>query len=160
MTAWMRKLRALAKLSALGGVVGAVIGVLWVVVSWLLGYSWLNLATLFWGMALCGAMGSLATALLAGATALLESGKTLGNLSVVRAAVTGVVGGAAAPVLVALAMAGTAGLQAQGLLVVAGVGGMLGGALAAGAVASAKRAAAKLRDPTALALEASSPDQS
>lgn len=159
MTTWMRKLRALARLSGIGGIVGAVLGVTWSVGSWLLGYSWLNLATLVWGGAVGGGMGAATGAFFAGATAVLEDGKDLREISVSRAAIMGVIGGALSPVLVMLAVAGTAGLGAQGLLTVAGASGALGGTLVAGAVASAKLARPRLRDPAALALPPSHPDQ-
>ncbi len=54
MTTCLRKIRAIGVLGVIGGSVGAVLGVIWVVASWLLGYSWLNTATLLWGVALCG----------------------------------------------------------------------------------------------------------
>lgn len=143
MSGWRRRLRGLAGLSAVGGVVGAVIGFCWVLVAGLLGGGVLDLATLLWGAGLVGGLGALSAGALGGALAVLDDGKSVAELSSVKAGLLGAAGGVGvtfAVVTVLMAGAGFGGVVPFGFLL---MGALLGGTFGVGAVAAAKRSARK-----------------
>ena len=142
---WIRKLRGVAGLSAVGGAIGAVFGVFWKLGATMWGFGTLGLAGVAWSVVLWSGTGILAAG---GVAALIATSRSVGSVREVSTWKVGACGalmGAGAPALVVLLMAGSVSFSATALA--AGVTGVLGGLLGAGLVEAAKRADMMELDP-------------
>ncbi len=143
MNGWWTKLRGFIGLASVGAVAGALLGcgvLVWLEVR---GYDALTLANVLGVSALYGGLGAVTTSVLAGALAVLESGKSVADLSLLRAGTWGAIGGAVASLLVLGVVLAITGGEAQGVLRLMATAATGGGALGLGVVGSARRAARK-----------------
>ncbi len=138
MTGFLRRLRGLLGLSAVGGTVGGILGVVYAFVTSFLGLGSIAFGSVGWTAALWAGFGAAAAGGVGLVLATLESRRSLGELSAGRAALGGAVVGALAPLAVVFALTG--GIYVSGVSFVAGLSGLLGAGLGAGFVSMAKRA--------------------
>lgn len=143
MTTWWTKLRGFLGLASAGAVVGGVLGCAVLVWLELRGYDALTLANVLGVSGLYGSLGAVTTSVLAGALAVLESGKSVAELSLWRAGTWGAIGGAVASLLVLAVVLAVTGGEAWGVLSFMETAAVGGGALGLGVVATARRAARK-----------------
>lgn len=141
MNNWLRKLRGVAGLTAIGGLAGALFGSLWAVATTLFlgvgGISATMVATIAAPWTLIGATSAAGVAVL---LATFDSKKTLGELSPLRTGLWGGLLGALGPLLLVTAIA--PGLPAAMLVGVMITGSVLGSGIGGGLVAAAKGAEA------------------
>lgn len=139
MKGWLRRLRGLLGLGALGGIAGALIGVGWVMVEILLGGSStfrpsVGTMSAVWGVV--GASTGVGFGILLTAT---SGRRRLEDVTYGRAALLGGIAGAVCPIIVGSVVAGSLPPLGIGLWL-AGVGGCVGAGVGAGLVGVAKRA--------------------
>lgn len=139
MNNWLRKLRGVAGLTAIGGMAGALFGSLWAVATTV----FLGVGGISVGMVTTiAAPWTLVGATTAGGVAVLlatfDSSKTLGELSTLRTALWGGLLGALGPFLLVAAI--MPGIPASMLVGVMGTGSVLGACIGGGLVAAAKGA--------------------
>lgn len=141
MQSWLRKLRGIAGLAAIGGILAAVFGVLVAVLVSLLPQSVVPLAAALWWGVFSGSFGVFAGAGFGVLLTSLEGRRSLEQLSAWRSALWGAVVGGIFPFPFALIVSGTIeSLFWLGLWPYLVVFGGLGAALSGGMVAAAKRA--------------------
>ena len=139
MAGWLRKGRGLAGLSAVGAAAGALFGAAWSAgIAILFGSAGINFVALGAGALVWGGFGAFTACGVGIGLAVLGSGKSLSELSVLQAGTMGLVLGAAGPLLLLFSVTGT---FAWGLLAgPIGMSSVLGSLLGGGLVAAAKRA--------------------
>ena len=139
---WWKKLRGLTGLTAIGGLLGGVLGSLWLGASTLLAGGSVSPGLLLSGAAIYGGFAALATGGVGVLLATVGSGRTLSELSAARAGVCGALLGAVAPVL------GLSLFASFPIAILASAAlrfGVLGGALGAGLVTMRARIASLSR---------------
>lgn len=139
MSGWVRKVRGVFGLSAIGGVLGGLFGAARFGVLALLGAGTVSVEMLVQGVLAYGAFAGIATGGVGLLLATAGSKLSLEELSPIRAGLVGALLGGIAPVLFVLGTF-SGGLGTPALLSIALRFGLLGGILGGGLVAVAKRA--------------------
>lgn len=138
MAGWLKRLKGIAGLSALGGAAGAVFGSMWWFATSVLGLGGVVFGHLGWTALLWAGFGAFAAGGASFLLTMLGARLTLEELSPWRMAAFGAVMGFLAPPAYMFAMTGV--FWGPVLSVVSTISGVLGGALGASLVVAAKRA--------------------
>ncbi len=134
----IEKLKAVLGTSLAGGGLGAVLGGVVLGVLAFLSPAQVSLGIFFGGTAVMGLFGAFAAGGFAAMLALSRSQGTLGELSVIRSGVLGLLAGSLFPSVIAILTAGYLIPFGAGLLKYGALFGLLGGGISAGLVAVAK----------------------
>jgi hypothetical protein len=139
MKQWVRRIKAAIGMGLTWGVGWSVVGVLFGLVMWVIGFDPLGLGMMWWGAKVFGLLGLFAGSIFSGVLGLAERHRRFDQLSLPRFAAWGAVGGLLLGGLASLTLFGGPGLQRVDVVATA-VTTLLASASAIGSLALARSA--------------------